>query len=51
MHDAVWHGHLEAAEALVEAGARLDLRTHAGPTPWGLAQMDRAACSCGFRLR
>ena len=37
LHDAVWHGHLEAAQALVDAGARLDLRTHAGLTPRELA--------------
>ena len=37
LHDAVWHGHLEAARALVDAGARLDLRTHAGQTPRELA--------------
>lgn len=37
LHDAVWHGHLEAAKALVEAGALLDLRTHAGLTPRELA--------------
>ncbi len=37
LHDAVWHGHLEAAQALVAAGARLNLTTHAGLTPHGLA--------------
>lgn len=37
LHDAVWHGHLDAARALVEAGHRLDLRTHAGLTPRELA--------------
>lgn len=37
LHDAVWHGHLEAARALIDAGARLDLKTHAGLTPRGLA--------------
>ena len=37
LHDAVWHGHLEAAQALVEAGHPLDLRTHAGLTPRELA--------------
>ena len=37
LHDAVWHGHLEAARVLVEAGARLDLKTHAGLTPRELA--------------
>ncbi|MFC7557104.1 ankyrin repeat domain-containing protein [Pseudoroseomonas wenyumeiae] len=39
LHDAVWHGHLEAAQALVEAGARLNLRTHAGLTPRELARL------------
>ncbi|WP_426131501.1 ankyrin repeat domain-containing protein [Pararhizobium sp. PWRC1-1] len=37
LHDAVWHGHLDSAKALVEAGALLDLRTHAGLTPRELA--------------
>lgn len=37
LHDAVWHGHSEAAKALVDAGARVDLRTHAGLTPHELA--------------
>lgn len=37
LHDAVWHGHLEAAQALVDAGARLDLTTHAGLTPRAMA--------------
>lgn len=32
LHDAVWHGHAEAARLLVEARARLDLRSHAGRT-------------------
>lgn len=39
LHDAVWHGHREAAEALVEAGVRTDLRTHAGLTPRELAEL------------
>ncbi|CAA9306286.1 MAG: Ankyrin [uncultured Cytophagales bacterium] len=39
LHDAVWHGHLEAAQALVDAGARLDLKTHAGLTPRELAPL------------
>lgn len=37
LHDAVWHGHLDAAQALVAAGAPLDLRTHAGLTPRDMA--------------
>lgn len=37
LHDAVWHGHLEAARTLVDAGTRLDLRTDAGLTPRELA--------------
>jgi hypothetical protein len=37
LHDAVWHGHLRAAQALIEAGARLDLTTHTGLTPRALA--------------
>ncbi|MFD4787205.1 ankyrin repeat domain-containing protein [Streptomyces sp. NPDC058459] len=39
LHDAVWHGHLAAARVLVGAGARLDLLTHAGLTPRGLAHL------------
>ncbi len=39
LHDAVWHGHFETAAALVRAGARRDLRTHAGLTPLGLARL------------
>ncbi len=37
LHDAVWHGHLAAAIVLVEAGARLDLKTHTGLTARALA--------------
>ena len=37
LHDAVWHGHREAARVLVDAGARLDLRSHTGHTPRQLA--------------
>lgn len=39
LHDAVWHGHLEAARVLIDAGARLDLRTHAGLTARALAAL------------
>lgn len=37
LHDAVWHGHLDAVRALIKAGVRLDLRTHSGLTPRALA--------------
>nr|WP_250009732.1 ankyrin repeat domain-containing protein [Actinoplanes sp. M2I2] len=37
LHDAVWHGHGEAARILIDAGARLDLRSHTGHTPRQLA--------------
>lgn len=37
LHDAVWHGHLEAAQALIDAGAPLHLRSHTGLTPRELA--------------
>lgn len=30
LHDAVWHGHLEAAKVLVQAGARMDLSKRLG---------------------
>lgn len=38
LHDAVWHGHLDAARMLVAAGARTDLRGHGGHRPLSLAQ-------------
>lgn len=37
LHDAVWHGHVAAARALVQAGHALRLRSHAGLTPRELA--------------
>lgn len=37
LHDAAWHGHLEAVRSLVSAGVRLDLESHAGLTPRKLA--------------
>ncbi|WP_207462902.1 ankyrin repeat domain-containing protein [Azospirillum sp. SYSU D00513] len=37
LHDAVWHGHIDAVAALVDAGARLDIRNHAGLTPREMA--------------
>ena len=37
LHDAAWHGHVEAARALIESGAPLNLKTHAGQTPRELA--------------
>lgn len=39
LHDAVWHGHTESARVLLEAGASLSLRTHAGLTPKDLARL------------
>ncbi|MFS0774044.1 ankyrin repeat domain-containing protein [Sphingomonas sp. 1P08PE] len=38
-HDAVWHGHVEAVPALIRAGARRDLRSHAGLTPLSMARL------------
>lgn len=37
LHDAAWHGHLDAVRSLINAGARLDLKGHAGLTPRTLA--------------
>ncbi|MBB4439967.1 MULTISPECIES: ankyrin repeat domain-containing protein [Rhizobium] len=37
IHDAVWHGHLNAVRSLIAAGARLDLESHAGLKPSQLA--------------
>lgn len=39
LHDAVWHGHMDAAQTLVEHGASLGLRTHSGHTPRELATL------------
>ncbi|MBO3272324.1 ankyrin repeat domain-containing protein [Hymenobacter defluvii] len=39
LHDAVWHGYLDVAQALVEAGAYLDQQSHTGLTPQGLARL------------
>ncbi len=37
LHDAVWHGHAEAALAFVEGGARLDVEGLDGRTPLDMA--------------
>ena len=37
LHDAVWHGHVDAVASLVRAGARRDLKAHSGLTPLNLA--------------
>ncbi|UXN72768.1 ankyrin repeat domain-containing protein [Devosia sp. A8/3-2] len=39
LHDAVWHGHVDAVVSLVRAGARRDLKTHSGLTPLRLAAL------------
>lgn len=38
LHDAVWHGHTEAARVLLAAGVRTDLAGHDGRTPLDLAR-------------
>ncbi|MBR9728453.1 ankyrin repeat domain-containing protein [Shewanella intestini] len=38
LHDAVWHGHVEAAKALVEAGCDTELKAFDGQTPLDLAK-------------
>ncbi|MBD0404691.1 ankyrin repeat domain-containing protein [Flammeovirga sp. EKP202] len=38
LHDAIWHGNTEAAKVLIDAGARLDLKTYEGDTPLDLAK-------------
>ncbi|ELR98757.1 ankyrin repeat domain-containing protein [Gloeocapsa sp. PCC 73106] len=37
LHDALWHGFVDCAEILVNAGARLDLRGHDGKLPLDIA--------------
>lgn len=39
MHDAVWHGHIETVQALLNAGAPVHIRSHSGLTPRELAQL------------
>lgn len=39
LHDAVWHGYVDAVASLVRAGARRDLKTHSGLTPLSLATL------------
>ncbi len=38
LHDAIWHGHTEAAQVLLDAGAMLDLKGHEGYTPLEMAK-------------
>ncbi|OEE86236.1 ankyrin repeat domain-containing protein [Vibrio crassostreae] len=38
LHDAIWHGHLDAAKALVDAGALQTLKGFDGKTPLELAK-------------
>ena len=38
LHDAIWHGHTEAAKVLIDAGARTDLKNYEGDTPLELAK-------------
>lgn len=38
-HNAVWHGHVDAVAELIQAKARRGPRSHAGPTPLGLAPL------------
>tara|TARA_Y100001960_G_scaffold305091_1_gene358906 strand:- start:3070 stop:4092 length:1023 start_codon:yes stop_codon:yes gene_type:complete len=38
LHDAIWHGHTKAAEVLINAGARTDLKNYEGDTPLDLAK-------------
>ena len=38
LHDAIWHGHYEAAKVLINAGAKTDLLTYEGYTALELAQ-------------
>lgn len=39
LHEAVWHGRVEACELLLAAGADPNLLTHAGETPNDLAKV------------
>ena len=37
LHDALWHGNTETATIFINAGARLDIKTHDGKTPLDIA--------------
>ncbi len=39
LHDAVWHGHVDAVASMVRAGANRELKTHSGLTPLRLAAL------------
>lgn len=39
LHDAVWQGHVDAVRILIDAGAPLKVRTHAGLTPKEMAML------------
>lgn len=38
LHDAIWHGHTEAAKVLIEAGSDTNIVAYDGLTPKDLAQ-------------
>jgi ankyrin repeat protein len=38
LHDAVWHGHTEAARVLIEAGAKIEFKGFDGKSPLQLAK-------------
>lgn len=38
LHDAIWQGHEEIAKLLINAGANLQLKSHAGETPLDFAK-------------
>lgn len=38
LHDAVWHGHLETAQVLIEMKANLEIKGYDGKTPYDLAK-------------
>lgn len=38
LHDAIWHGHTEAATVFIQGGAQLQLKTYENDTPLDLAE-------------
>jgi ankyrin repeat protein len=44
LHDAIWHCHKQTTKVFLDAGARLDLRTHSGDTPLELAKFYCRCC-------
>jgi ankyrin repeat protein len=45
LHDAIWQNHVETAKVIIEAGANLSLKSHAGQTPLDFARSQKMGTS------